>query len=65
MIYGNAPMMIFILATGYLFTVYLLLALAKRTTQKAVPRNFPAPSQEKHQQKLAVTPKVSEVVNSQ
>ena len=31
MIYGNMPMMIFILAAGYLFTVYLLLALAKRT----------------------------------
>ncbi|RCJ18415.1 hypothetical protein A6770_33240 [Nostoc minutum NIES-26] len=59
------PMMIFILATGYLFTVYLLLALAKRTRQKTVPRNFPTASQKKHQQELAVTPKVSEVVNSQ
>jgi hypothetical protein len=27
-------MMIFILASGYLFTVYLLLALAKRTASK-------------------------------
>lgn len=65
MIYGNMPMMIFILATGYLFTVYLLLALAKRTRQKAVPGNFPRPSQVKQQQELAVTPKVSEVANSQ
>ncbi len=28
-------MMIFILAAGYLFTVYLLLALAKRTGNKS------------------------------
>jgi hypothetical protein len=30
-------MMIFILATGYLFTVYLLLALAKRNNKKNTP----------------------------
>jgi hypothetical protein len=34
MVYGNMPMMIFILATGYLLTVYLLLGLAKRTGKK-------------------------------
>lgn len=36
MIYENMPMMIFILAAGYLFTVYLLLALAKRSNKKTV-----------------------------
>ncbi len=30
--YENVPMMIFILASGYLLIVYLLLALAKRST---------------------------------
>ena len=30
-------MMIFMLATGYLFTVYLLLALAKRNNKKNTP----------------------------
>ncbi|WP_148662843.1 hypothetical protein [Scytonema hofmannii] len=34
MIYGKMPMMIFILASGYLLAVYLLLALAKRTGNK-------------------------------
>ncbi|KAF3887787.1 MULTISPECIES: hypothetical protein [Nostocales] len=36
MIYGKMPMMIFILASGYLLAVYLLLALAKRTGNKTV-----------------------------
>jgi len=31
-------MMILILAAGYLFTVYLLLALAKRSRKKSSPR---------------------------
>jgi hypothetical protein len=35
MIYGKMPIMIFILASGYLFTIYLLLALAKRNEKKA------------------------------
>jgi hypothetical protein len=34
MIYGKMPMIIFILASGYLLAVYLLLALAKRTGKK-------------------------------
>jgi hypothetical protein len=34
MIYTKMPMMIFALAAGYLFAVYLLLALAKRTAKK-------------------------------
>lgn len=62
-------MLIFILATGYLFTVYLLLALAKRTGQKSTARNLPPANLGTHQQDLSVTPNVtsnvSEVVNSQ
>ncbi|QSJ19708.1 hypothetical protein JYQ62_13930 [Nostoc sp. UHCC 0702] len=65
MIYGNMPMMIFILASGYLFTVYLLLALAKRTKQKPASDNFPATTKGKHQHQVTVAPKVTEVVNSQ
>ncbi len=55
-------MMIFILAAGYLFTVYLLLALAKRTGKNADPADLPSTIQGKHQ---SVNPKVTEVVNSQ
>ena len=64
MIYGNMPMMIFILAAGYLFTVYLLLALAKRTGQKT-PKSLSAATKSPHQQEISVRTKVSEVVNSQ
>jgi hypothetical protein len=65
MIYGNMPMMIFILAAGYLFTVYLLLALAKRTGKHTDSTDISLATQGTHSQELAVTPKVSEVVNSQ
>jgi hypothetical protein len=34
MVYAKMPMMIFALASGYLFSVYLLLALAKRSGKK-------------------------------
>ncbi|MCC5608029.1 hypothetical protein LC612_14865 [Nostoc sp. CHAB 5834] len=65
MIYGSVPMMIFILASGYLFTVYLLLALAKRTGTKNVPTSFPSSTEGKHKQEISVRPKVTEAVNSQ
>ncbi|MBU7583698.1 MAG: hypothetical protein KAF91_12430 [Nostoc sp. TH1S01] len=65
MIYANMPMMIFILAAGYLFTVYLLLALAKRSGQKSVGQNSRFTNNEKHQQEVSVTSQVTEVVNSQ
>ena len=38
MVSVTMPMMIFILASGYLLIVYLLLALAKRGTNKIPPR---------------------------
>jgi hypothetical protein len=66
MIYGSMPMMIFILASGYLFTVYLLLALAKRTGTKTVPtRSLPSSAEGKHKQEISVRTKVTEAVNSQ
>ncbi|MDP5337635.1 MAG: hypothetical protein NWQ28_03550 [Nodularia sp. (in: cyanobacteria)] len=58
-------MLTFILAAGYLFTVYLLLALAKRTGSKSAPKNLPATKTGKHQQDVSVTHQVTEVVNSQ
>ncbi|WP_392535912.1 hypothetical protein [Nostoc sp. C117] len=65
MIYGSMPMMIFILASGYLFTVYLLLALAKRTGTKTIPTSSSSSVKEKHQPEISVRTKVTEAVNSQ
>jgi len=65
MIYGNMSMMIFILAAGYLFTVYLLLALAKRTGQKPISKSVTLASSGKHKREISLTPNVTEVVNSQ
>jgi hypothetical protein len=64
MIYTNIPMMIFILAAGYLFTVYLLLALAKRTGQKPGSKSITSISSGKHKREISLTPNVTKVVNS-
>ncbi|WP_414564308.1 MULTISPECIES: hypothetical protein [unclassified Anabaena] len=61
-------MLIFILAAGYLFTVYLLLALAKRTGQKSAPRNLSTINPGKYKQDVSANShvsNVSEAVNSQ
>ncbi|MEH2295418.1 hypothetical protein [Nostoc sp.] len=65
MIYGSMSMMIFILASGYLFTVYLLLALAKRTGTKTVTTSLPSSAKGKHQQEILVRTKATQAVNSQ
>lgn len=65
MIYGNMPMMIFILAAGYLFTVYLLLALAKRTGKKTDPKTVSLATKNSHKQEISIRQKVTEAVNSQ
>jgi len=65
MIYGNMPMMIFILAAGYLLSVYLLLALAKRTGKKDVYQNDSKPVKDKYKQQRGLTANVTEAVNSQ
>ncbi|MER3492024.1 MAG: hypothetical protein C4323_06650 [Mastigocladus sp. ERB_26_2] len=60
MIYGKMPMMIFILASGYLFTIYLLLALAKRTGNKTTPSNVALNHKGNYTQEVSVTPNVTE-----
>lgn len=65
MFYGGMPMMIFILAAGYLFTVYLLLGLAKRTGKRPSINNKSVVDTNNIQQELSVSPTVTEVVNSQ
>ncbi|NMG06948.1 hypothetical protein DP117_08670 [Brasilonema sp. UFV-L1] len=60
MIYGEMPTMIFILASGYLLAVYLLLALAKRTGKKTTATNVYLASQGKYQRKATVRPNVTE-----
>lgn len=57
-------MMIFILATGYLFTVYLLLGLAKRTGKKPTIKNRSVVNRNNIPQELSVSPTVTEAVNS-
>ena len=60
MTYANVPVIIPILATGYLLTVYLLLVLAQRHTRSSetneisIPRMMP-------QQETPVTGRVNEV----
>lgn len=53
-------MMIFILASGYLFTIYLLLALAKRTGNKTTSTSVSSTVAGKHPQDISVTPNVTE-----
>lgn len=63
MIYGEMPMMVFILASGYLLAVYLLLALAKRTGKKTGPGRVELQAKGKHEQEISVTPKVTEATS--
>jgi hypothetical protein len=65
MIYGNMPMMIFILAAGYLFSVYLLLALAKRTGRRGISYGGLNHTKNEYNQQRELTAKVTEAVNSQ
>lgn len=51
-------MMIFILACGYLFTVYLLLALAKRNQKQAAVTGFSATSEDEAEQNVSLTSEV-------
>ncbi len=48
-------MMIFILACGYLFTVYLLLALAKRSQKQAAVGGFSATGENEAEQNVSLT----------
>ncbi|BAZ39867.1 hypothetical protein NIES4101_58240 [Calothrix sp. NIES-4101] len=55
MFYVEMPIMIVLLATGYLFSIYLLLALAKRNSQKTETKDT----------NVSVTSNVTEAVNGQ
>ncbi|AFY86194.1 hypothetical protein Chro_0648 [Chroococcidiopsis thermalis PCC 7203] len=46
MTYGNVPMIIPCLATGYLLTVYLLLLLAQRQVKNPETRDISTPKEE-------------------
>jgi hypothetical protein len=58
MIYGKMPMMIFLLASGYLLTVYLLLAMAKRTGKRTALTEVSLAGKEKHEREISV-PKIT------
>lgn len=60
MIYGGVPVIIPILATGYLLTVYLLLVLAQKQIRSSDEEEIPI-SRGRHQQETAVAGKVKEV----
>jgi hypothetical protein len=64
MIYAKMPMMIFILASGYLFTVYLLLALAKRSGKKESDGKVNFVVVGKQQQEVQVRQNLPEVGSS-
>lgn len=63
MVYGQMPMMIFMLASGYLLAIYLLLALAKRTGTKGGDENSPRPSKSEHRREISIAPKVTEATS--
>jgi flagellar biosynthesis component FlhA len=65
MIYVKMPAMIFILASGYLFAVYLLLALAKRNSKKTPPSTTYETTQKHNKQEAAVKPSVTDVLSTQ
>lgn len=60
MTYANVPVIIPILATGYLLTVYLLLVLAQRHTRSSESNEIPI-SRMMPQQETPVTGTVNEV----
>ena len=49
-------MMIFILASGYLFSVYLLLALAKRTIKKTAVTGVASQFEGEYSSEMSITP---------
>ncbi len=59
MTYDNMPLIIPILATGYLFTVYLLLILAERNAKES-GSNVASASNTLHKKETPITGKVSE-----
>lgn len=60
MTYGSVPVIIPILATGYLLTVYLLLVLAQKHIRSSENNEIPIHGRMQHQE-TAVVGKVNEV----
>ncbi len=58
--YGNMPLIIPVLATGYLLTIYLLLALAQRTAKETVHSAVVSTPKPIHKHEAPSTPKVTE-----
>lgn len=65
MIGAKIPMMIFLLASGYLFAVYLLLALAKRGCHKITHHKTLPLTGDELSVELSVNTSIQEVINSQ
>lgn len=59
------PMMTLILASGYLFVVYLLLALAKRGTSKIPPRQTLSLSGDELTKEVSMNGSITEIVSGQ
>lgn len=53
---GNMLMMIFIVASGYLFAVYVFLALAKRTINKTAATAVSSFSEGDYSSEMSITP---------
>ncbi|WP_193922796.1 hypothetical protein [Plectonema radiosum] len=50
-------MMIFVVASGYLFAVYIFLALAKRTIKKTAMAEVSSQFEEEYSSEMLVTPR--------
>jgi len=64
MVGGKMLMLMFILASGYLFAVYILLAIVKHSSRKTVNSDIRSMSRVKSQSEISVTQQVSEVINN-
>jgi len=60
---GKVPMLIFILAAGYLFAVYILLAIAKRSCKRNEDFMYQM-GKSKSQSDVSVARQVGEVISS-
>ena len=63
MVSGKVPMLIFILASGYLFAVYILLAIAKRSRKKNGDLTHPV-GESTSQSDVSVVQKVGEAISN-
>lgn len=64
MVGGKMLMLMFILASGYLFAVYILLAIVKHSSKRTVKSDIRSMSGVKSQSEISVTQQVSEVINN-